>query len=273
MSKTILRAGLGLVALALLIGYVPAASAQKVTRVKVESVEPTKTKYPTLRFLRENREFIRARLDLLRQSGGGQGTSAESIDPRFLGYQEIMNGILAAEDSVAAAEDARQRRALLNSITEISSLEEQLDVMDSLLAAQKDRLTILQEDFTGNQATALIVLLSGFSSSTGLNEIAVRVEQGITVRVPVTAELQKSLKGGGIAQIYHGFLEPRDQVIEVAVKGRPWPAGKSGFVTLVPARNRLTFLKLDMSSLNATGPSSLSATTWLHEDGKFSSNR
>lgn len=273
MTRELSRSLLVLLVLVLLMGHVPAASAQKVTRVKVESVKPTKTKYPTLRFLRENQDFIRARLDLLRQTGREQGTNAESIDPRFLGYQQMMKETLAAQDSVAAVKDAHERMTLLNSITEIAGLEAQLDVMDSLLAAQRDRLGILQEDFTGNQTTALIVLLSGYSSKTGLTEIAVRVEEGITVRVPVTAELQKTLQGGGIAQIYHGFLEPRDQVIEVAVKGKPWPAGKSGFVSLIPTRNRLTFLRLDLSTLNSTGPSSLLATTWLHEDQILSSRR
>lgn len=259
---------------AVLAGSTTTATAQKVTRVKVESVKPMKTKYPTLRFLRENRDFIRSRLDLLRQTSREEGKDADTIDPRFLAYQEMLNEIFTARDSVSAVEDARRRRALLESISQLGSLEEQLDLVDSLLAGQRSRLAALQRDFTGHQKTSLMVLLSGFPRKIAITEVAVRVEDGITVRVPITPEMRSSLESGGIAEIYHEFLEPRDQVIEIAFRGEPWPDGNSGFVTLVPAHNRLTFLKLDIGRLDATGVGvSLGASTWLHQDHILSSAR
>ncbi len=46
----------------------PPALAQAVTPVKVERVKPAQEKAPTLRFLKENIDFIRARYDRLHQT-------------------------------------------------------------------------------------------------------------------------------------------------------------------------------------------------------------
>lgn len=262
-----LVAALSLVATASLLLPATEASAQKFIEVKVESVKPQKSKHSTLRFLKENRDFIRERLDLLRQSSRELGQNASSINPRFLAYQEMLQAIMSAQDSVSSAADAQRRMALLESINELGSLEDRLDLMDELLANQRDRLAILQTNFTNDQSTALMVLLSGYPRGMDLTEIALRIEDGTTVFIPISEEQQVSLSQGGIAQIYHGFIEPRQQIIEVLCKGSAWPEGNSGFVKVDPKHDRLTLLKFDLTHLNQTGVgSSMRASTWLHED-------
>ena len=128
--------------------------------IRVERVKPEKEKHPTLRFLKENRDFIRGRFDLLRQRPiAGRGETA-AVDPRFLAYQSMLAGVLGARDSVASAEERRSRLTLLASVTQLGDLESELDGMERLLAAQRDRLTVLQADFTGHQQTALAVVIT-----------------------------------------------------------------------------------------------------------------
>jgi hypothetical protein len=243
------------------------AHAQVETEVKVERERPPKEKHVTLRFLKENREFIRQRLDLLRQKTVEKHGDAAAIDPRYLDYQRMLAEILAGRDTVAAAEDARRRQQLLESISQLGSLEAQLDVVERLLAEQHRRLATLQENFTTDQHTALLVVVSGYPSDVAVNEIAVTLEDGATLRAPLTPEQQESLRHGGIVEVFHGFVEPREQVVEVSVSGAPWPSGDSGFVTLEPARDRITLLKLDLSAVHPDqGGPGIHASTWLHDD-------
>ena len=244
----------------------PAALAQAVTPVKVERVKPAQEKAPTLRFLKENIDFIRARYDRLHQTPVAAKGGAESVDPRFLAYQQMLAQILAAQDSTAGARDEEQRRDLLQSIMQLGDLERQLDLLERLLDQQRLRLGILQDDFAGHQETALIVVLSGYPSDAPLNEISVTLDDGSSLTVPITAEQRDALRRGGIVQIVHEFIEPREQVLEVGLRGDRWPAGDSGFVTLEPVRDRITLLKLDLSGVRADqGATSIQASTWLHE--------
>ena len=244
----------------------PAARAQEAQSVTVERVKPTKEKYPTLTFLRENRDFIRARYDLLRQKPGGDEGRAGDIDPRFLAYQEMLRDLMSARDSVAAENDSLARQQLLASIADPARLEDQLDLMDRLLADQRTRLGILQDDFTGRQQTALVVVLSGYPASAAVERVAITLEDGDTLTVPLTDEHRASLRKGGVVEIFHGFVEPRAQVVEVAITGDRWPAGDTGFVSLDPPRDRLTLLRLDLTSVKADrGATSIQANTWLHD--------
>ena len=255
-----------LVAVALALAATPAARAQETEQVTVERVRPTKEKYPTLRFLRENRDFIRARYDLLKEKPIHRQGGADAIDPRFLAYQRMLSEILAANDSLAAAEEARARRELFTSVTELGRLEEQLDLMERLLAEQRTRLGVLQADFTGRQQTALVVVLSGYPASAAVERVSITLEDGDTLTVPLSDEHRASLRKGGVVEIFHGFVEPREQVVEVAITGDRWPAGDAGFVTLDPARDRLTLLRLDLSTVRPErGAASIQANTWLHD--------
>jgi hypothetical protein len=253
-------------AISLMASLEPGSRAEEATVVQVERVRPKKEKLPTLRFLKENRDFIRAQYDLLRQKRGGDLGDAGEIDPRFLAYQKMLREALAARDTVAAADDSLKRQALLASIGDLARLEERLDTMDRLLAGQRSRLRVLQEDFTGRQQTALIVVLKGYPSRTPVATISITLEDGDTLTVPLTPEHRAALERGGIVQIFHGFVEPREQVVEIAIRGERWPAGDKGFVRLAPARDRVTLLRLDLTSVQPDrGATSIEATTWLHD--------
>jgi hypothetical protein len=247
-------------------GLAPAARAEVVTDVRLERVKPKKEKHATFRFLKDNRDFIRARFDLLRQQPIERRLAAAQIDPRYLAYQDLLASILTSKDSVAMAEDARQRRDLLASVTELGDLESQLDLMERQLGRQRERLAVLQEDFTGDQETALVVVVSGYPKDVALSEIVITLEDGDTLRVALSGEQQTSLREGGVVQVFHGFVEPREQIIEVGITSELWPAGDSGFLTLEPLRDRLTFLRLDLTTVvPAGGAVSISASTWLHD--------
>ncbi len=244
----------------------PSAHSQEATVVKVERVRPKKERLATLRFLRENRDFIRAQFDLLRQKRHGDLGEGGEIDPRFLAYQEMLREALAARDSAAAADDSLRRRELLASIGDLARLEEQLDLMDRLLAGQRTRLAILQEDFTGRQQTALVVVLRGYPAHAPVSAVTITLEDGDTLTVPLSPEHRASLQRGGIVQLFHGFVEPREQAVEISLTGERWPAGDAGFVTLAPARDRVTLLRLDLSPVQPDrGATSIEAATWLHD--------
>ena len=244
----------------------PGARAQEATVIHVERVRPKKEKLTTLRFLKENRDFIRAQYDLLRKKRGGDLGDAGEIDPRFLAYQQMLREALAARGRVAAADDSLKRRALLASIGDLARLEEQLDVMDRLLAGQRARLGLLQEDFTGRQQTALIVVLKGYPARAPVSAVTITLEGGDTLMVTLSPDHRAALERGGIVQVFHGFVEPREQVVEVAITGERWPSGDAGFVRLTPARDRVTLLRLDLSPVQPDrGATSIEATTWLHD--------
>ena len=237
-----------------------------VTEVRVERLRPRKERVPTLRFLKENRDFIRARFDLLREKPLDRSASAEDIDPRFMAYRRTLAEILAARDSVAVAEEARNRRELFESVTDLGRLEAQLDEMEKLLADQRGRLGVLQEDFTGRQQTALMIVLAGQPRDASITQIGIALEGGGVLSVPVSAGQIESLRRGGILQLSHGLIEPRQQVLEIVLTGDRWPQGDSCFVTLDPPRDRLSVLKLDLSRLAVgSGAGSVTASTWIHD--------
>jgi hypothetical protein len=244
----------------------PAAPSPGAVEVRVERVRPRREKLPTLRFLKENRAFFRARLDLLRQTPRDGRGEAASIDPRFLAYQRMLAEVGTARDSVAAVEADRKNRELFASINDLGRLEAQLDQMEGLLAEQRGRLGVLQGDFTGLQRTALAIVLSGYPRDAEISTVSITLEDGGTLAIPIPAEQRESLRHGGILQAFHGLVEPRSQVLEITLGGNRWPAGDSGFVALEPPRDRLTLLRLDLSGAQgARGATGILASTWLQD--------
>ena len=130
--------------------------------VKVERIKTKKEKHPTLRFLKANLDFIRGEIDRLRESTVDRDDEAAELDPRFLALQDMLHQIIAARDSIASESEELEAREFLASVTELGELEGQLDLMESLLEEQTGRLARLQEDFTGRQRTALLVLVRGW---------------------------------------------------------------------------------------------------------------
>ncbi len=243
-----------------------ALAAAPETEVRVERVKPRAERPGTLRFLKENRDFLRAALDATRQRAIARGGSAVAIDPRFMAYRDLLSHATAARDSVALAEAERRKRELLASVTELGQLEAQLAQFDRLLDDQRVRLALLQRDFTGDQRTALAVVLSGYPKSVSLSSVALALDDSSSVTVMLTDAQREALRTGGAVQVLHAYIEPREQLVRIALPGVGTAAGDAGYVTLDPARDRLTLLRLDVSSVEAgDGAVGLRATSRLND--------
>lgn len=244
----------------------PADGAGAPAEVRVERVKPHKPKLPTLRFLKTNRDFVRARLDLLREKPLEDSGGARELDPRFLAYRDLLASVQAAGDSVAVSADATQRRELFASITELGLLEAQLDRMGALLADQRTRLAVLQEDFAGHQRSALAVVVAGAPAAGAPDSLVVTRDDGSRFSVLLTPGERSSLAAGGTLEVFHGLIEPREQVLEVSFEGGTWSGAPHGWLTLAPQRDQLTFLRLDLAPATpALGAAAITATTWRHD--------
>jgi hypothetical protein len=223
-----------------------AIDADPAAEVRLHKVKPRREKLPTLQFLKENRDFIRASLDRLREKPVEGSSHAAEIDPRFLAYREMLAAAAAAEDTAGAAADAHARRDLLENVTRLGEIEADLDRLERLLEEQRARLARLDQDFTGRQRTELMIVVSGHPAGAAITEIALAVGDGATLRVPLAAAQREALARGAIVQLFHGLVEPREQDLGVtlAVEGL---AADSAFATIEPARDRLTMLRLDLS--------------------------
>jgi hypothetical protein len=253
-KSTAFRFG-SLIGLVALIGFATPPTRAEITPtttpvpVKIERIKPKKEKHPTLRFLKANRSFLRSELDRLREKPiEGEGEARE-LDPRHLMYRDMLAAIAASVDSVRGEDALRAQRDILNSIAELAALEGQLDEMDRLLAAGHARLTDLDRDFVGRQVTALMILARGLPPGGAPSHFVVTDEDGDPVRIPLTADHVAALRGGGLAQVYHEFVEPREQVFELAV-GAPGATNDSvRYLVIEPPRGQITFLEIDLATL------------------------
>ena len=232
--------------------------------VRVDRVRPRREKNPTLRFLKANREFLRARFDMLRQGPGSHSGGAGSIDPRFLAYQRMILEARSAGDSLAAADESEKRHKLFQSVTELGMLETQLDQMDRLLAQQRSRLGVLQADFAGRQRTTLAIVVTGFPGQEPLSTLGLKFEDGDSLEVQLSPEQCQSLRQGGILEVFHGLVEPREQVFQIVLGAAGRTATTAGWITLDPERDRLTFLRLDLAPAHLSDrAASMTASTWV----------
>jgi hypothetical protein len=170
--------------------------------------------------------------------------------------------IAAAQDTIGAESALAAQRSLLASVTELGDLEASLDLMDSLLVDQRQRLLWLEQDFLGHQETALVIVIHGWPARDVPVAISIG-EDGEVSRTPLSDEQRASLARGGIAQIYHEFVEPRTHALEVRLHGGAWDGVPASVVTLDAARDRLTFLELDLGRLDrAQASQGLITRTW-----------
>jgi hypothetical protein len=159
------------------------------------------------------------------------------------------------------AEDARARRELFASVSQLAELEDQLDQMERQLAFQRGRLDTLERDFLTDQRTELLVVLSGFPSGVALPRLALELEDGGVTTLPLAESQQTALRQGGLVEIFHGFVEPRAQVLRVEFGDG---ATATGYLSLDPIRDRLNLLRLDVSGLSVEGgAAAVRASTWV----------
>jgi hypothetical protein len=263
-TRIIPRAALAALTLTVAFAAAPApARAQTPTPVEVERVRPHREKHPTLRFLKANRDFIRARFDRLRERPLSVREDARDVDPRLLAYGELLARVQADADSARGSDEARARRELLASVTQLGGLEAQLDQLERLLGAQRERLAALERDFVGDQRTALLVVVSGQPSGATPDSVTLALEDGTRIAVPLRETQREALARGGVVEVFHGLVEPREQVFELGLAGGGWETGGPGFVSLDPTRDRLTVLRVDLTPASTgAGASSVRATSW-----------
>lgn len=254
-------------ALALVVTLPAAADEKEESPVKVEWVKPKRPKKPTLRFLKQQVDFLRSQLDHLREVPRNRDGDALVLDERWLRYREMMASAQASRDSVEAARLAQERLHFLESVADLAALETRLDEMNDLLTEQEARLAWLDEDFTGRQETAIVVLVSampGGERPTGFRFVD---EEGTARQISVLPGDAQTIDSGGAIQLLHEFVEPREQVWEVSVQGANWTSDIPVYVTFQPQRNRLSFLELDLAQLaTETGAVGLEARLWVHGD-------
>jgi hypothetical protein len=242
-----------------------ARAQEDAVEVRVERVKPVREKLPTLRFLKENRDFIRARFDLLREKSVESNADAGPVDPRYLAYRRLMAEAMAAGDSTASIAARNERMRLLASIRELGTLEDQLDGLEQLLGSQQTRLAEIQEDFTGRQRTELIVLVRG-APAAGVDHVVLVTDIGAAQNVPLSEAQRAALADGGVMQIFHASVEPREQLIEVRLGGAGWAGSPTGYIMLRPDRDRLTLLEIDLTGATpADGAGATRARAWLHD--------
>lgn len=231
----------------------PPTGADPVTTYEVKRRDQEKPDLPSLRFLRANRAFLRAQLDrLLLETTRTTDGRAQLIDPRWLRLQEMSAAITAARDTVADEEAVALERDLLASVAGLADLEAQLDLMESLVDAQSTRLSALETDFLGAQETALVVLLQ-----TGPDSVPASVvldEDGTRLRVDLTLAERTALAQGGVAQIHHQLVEPREHLFDVMFLGAAGDTLATATVPVTAARDQLTFLELDLDETAAAAP-------------------
>ncbi len=241
----------------------PVPTQPGVPEVAVERVEPEE-KMETVRFLRENREFFRAQLDLLRQTFGTLHFGyAQGLDARALMLQELLAQGRADADSASMAMANDRTRRLLESVAELAALEEEMNRMEETLFAERDRLARLEEDFAGRQETALIVLLAGIPSGSAPQEIRFREIGGDTYRVAISDPERQALADGGLAQLFHAFVEPRELRFAVTLQGDGITDAPELQVVVTPERDRLTFLELDLAAAGASSEGMIPTRVWV----------
>jgi hypothetical protein len=170
--------------------------------------------------------------------------------------------IAAACDTVRSGQELAARRDLMESVTQLGEMEGELTLMETLVAEQQRRLLALEKDFLGHQETALVIVVRGLSGKGAPASIEI-AEENEVVRVDLTREQQRSLEQGGIAQVFHEFVEPRAHTLAVSFAGSSWAGAAPLSVTVETTRDRLTFLELDLSRLDPNQPTlGLLTSTW-----------
>ncbi len=231
--------------------------------VRVEKIEPERPKHPTLGFLDENRDFFRARLDYLRVSLGPRSGEATEIDARFLRWREMLAEIDAAADTTGAAEAWIRQRELMDSVADLLALETAMDSMEALLDEQTRRLVELEEDFTGRQRTALVVLLTGVPVTGIPTSVALIDPDGDDFRVALGEPDRLALERGGTIELSHRLAEPRAHRLSVRLEGSgAVPAGEWP-VALDLARDRLTFVEIDLGGFDPEAGVPLPVRNWV----------
>lgn len=220
------------------------AVAQQPT-VQVERADLQLPKKPTLRFLRENRDFLRSQLDRLRQTERNSDADAKQLSARDLFLRDLMARIDASEDSLLREQALLAQREFLNSVSELGALETQLNDLEALLIAQRARLGELEGDYLERQKTALMLVLEGAPSGDLPDTWIVRENGDRNWRITWNEAQKQALREGGAAQLLHEFVEPRAMKLTLVAEGAAFANWPPWELSVLPERDRLTLVRLD----------------------------
>lgn len=228
--------------------------------VTVRREKPDRLKKPTLRFLQENLDFLRAQIDGLHWEADRHDADGSVVDPTWMHYLELQQ---AAERSVSdverIGEESRQRE-LLESVAELVAVEESLQRLSNALDGHEERLQELHEDYVEDHVTSLVVLLQG-TVDPGIQSATLTREDGRVVDVSFDGAIAGSLESGAIVELDHDFVEPRWQWLELSFGGAA--SIEPVYLEIEPLRDQLNFVQIDLGSVRATSPAEeWSVTSW-----------
>ncbi|MBM4116884.1 hypothetical protein FJ251_03950 [bacterium] len=249
--------GPSLILLALLAGAAGVAHAEAPAPVRVERKASDAGETPTLRWLNANRDFLRARLDLLRQRALPASGEAAALDERSLLLARLLGEIDAARDSLRI-ESALLADSSAASLGALGELAARLDRFDALLDGQSRRLATLDSLLAGEQETALLVLLKGLPPALEPTSLTIHDRDGDSWQVTLGEAERAALRRGGLVEVLHEYVEPRLHRLEFAFGG----GGRLSVAAQTP-RDRLTLLQLDLGALDSEADlSAVTATIW-----------
>lgn len=236
---------------------VSAALAADPGSVRVERKAVDQGEAPSLRWLHANRDFLRARLDLLRERALPASGEGEALDARALLLTRLLAEIAAARDSLRT-ESALLADSSATSLGALGELAARLDRFDAQLDAQGRRLATLDSLLAGEQETALLVLLKGLPPALEPSGLTIRDREGDSWQIALGEAERAALRRGGLVEVLHEYVEPRLHELEFAFGD----AGRLSVSAETP-RDRLTLLELDLSALrSAADLSPITATIW-----------
>lgn len=243
------RGGLALTAVVLgllAMGSAARDAAAGDTRVEVRRLRADEPDHPHLVFLKENRVFLRAELDRLRQlNRTTHDGEATLLDARLLRLRELAAAVAAARDTVGDTARQVAARTRLETVQAVTALEAELALLESLLAAQNQRLAWLEADYLEQQHTALVIVVGGFDGRAAPDSLLL-TDGEETWRVGFTAEQRLALGQGGVAQVYHAYVEPRWHEYTLTLTGGDWTPLPPATISVDTPRDRLTFLEVDL---------------------------
>jgi hypothetical protein len=258
-----MRNAVAMVVLILLGFSSTAATGDDAVEIKVERSKIDTPDLPSLRFLKDNRDFLRSQLDRLKQVEQRREFQAQALSARDLLYRRLAAEIAAGSDSLATARSLAAQRELLRSVSGLGELERELDALEQMLLAQRDRFQLIENDYVGRQETALLVLLNGFPQGEAPDAL-VLVEAGEAEwRIELSDAQKESLRHGGAARLVYEFVEPRNTILQMSFEGAAFALTPPLQLEIDPMRDRLNMLEIDLSGLlaNAKTPD-VSSRSW-----------
>jgi hypothetical protein len=125
------------------------------------------------------------------------------------------------------------------------------------------RVGSLEDDFVIRQETTLLCVVRAGTESAVPGQITLRSEDGRVATMVIDDADERVLQNGGMLQIWHDFLEPRKQTLQLAF-GSTTSGTDVAYLHFEPVRDRLNVLEIDLS--HGPGLDHAQASLWAHPD-------